>query len=230
MEALSPWFWLKILFLVKSLLITLDQGLADFISLTSKLKQVTSIFKESKMLDAFLKGLNVQLIKSNCRFPIFQTIHFLLSSLSFIVWHPCIFLPCSNSLQSQIHCCINILHLLSFLFPTSTHPSLLFKVGISYSPVFPFYKNRADLCLKDINGCVPQNMTQQRWSQTLCGQPEITRIWEDTDADITGITKFAHFHLAISLKGHSPWKREADGRLCRASDGSQFWHYTADRA
>lgn len=65
------------------------------------------------------------------------------------------------SLQSQIQCCINILHLLSFLFPTSTHPSLLLKVGISYSPLFPFYKNRADLCLKGIYGYVPQNDTTE---------------------------------------------------------------------
>jgi len=64
--------------LVKALIITLDQVLTGFLSLTSKLKQGTPIFKESKIFDAyfFSEGLNMQLMKSTCRFPIFQTTRF----------------------------------------------------------------------------------------------------------------------------------------------------------
>lgn len=158
-----------------------------------------------------------------------QTPYFSNDSLpSFITFSHCMspmhLLPRSNSLQSPI---LFILHLLSFVFPTCTHPSSLLKGGISHFPVFPFYKNRTDLCSKCIYGYVPQNRTQQSWNKTLCRQPEITRIREDTD--ITCVTNFAHFHLAVSLKGHSLGKRYADGRSCCASDESQFWYYTADR-
>ena len=96
MEALSPWFWWKIHFLVKALIITLDQVLTGFLSLTSKLKQGTPIFKESKIFDAyfFLWRVKYATHEVNLQIPYISN-NSLLSSLSFIAQHPRIFLPCS---------------------------------------------------------------------------------------------------------------------------------------